>query len=176
VPGIYDLPSGTGDIAVSLSQTGHQPSPFAFDFAAEVARVRADAVEILSDTTTLTDLGTFYRRGGKIIFFNGASDPWVSHEDTRDYFERNKAANPDFDSSRFYSIPGMSHCQGGGLERFDMLTAIVNWVEKGEEPGAIVATDVTRQIRRPLCPWPQYARYKGAGDPNDMSSYACRGD
>lgn len=176
VPGIYDLPPGAGDVALSLSQTGHPPSPFAFDFAAEVARVRADAVEILSDTTTLTDLGTFYRNGGKIIFFNGASDPWVSHEDTLNYFERNRAANPDFDSSRFYSIPGMAHCQLGGLERFDMLTAIVNWVEKGEAPGAIVGTDLKRQTTRPLCPWPQSARYNGTGDANDVSNYACRSD
>ena len=133
-------------------------------------------MEILSDTTTLTDLGTFYRRGGKIVFFNGASDPWVSHEDTLDYFERNRAANPDFDSSRLYSIPGMAHCQGGGLERFDMLTAIVNWVEKGEAPGAIVGTDSKRQTTRPLCPWPQHARYKGTGDANDVSNYACRSE
>ena len=69
--------------------------------------------------------------------FNGASDPWVSHDDTLDYFKRNKAASPDFDSSRFYSVPGMAHCEGGGLERFDMLTAIVNWVEKGEVRGRV---------------------------------------
>ncbi len=174
VPGIYDLPAGTADVALSLSQIGNPPPPFAFDFAAEVARVRADAVEILSDTSTLTDLGTFYRRGGKIIFFNGASDPWVSHDDTLGYFKRNRAANPDFDSSRFYSIPGMAHCGGGGLERFDMLAAIVNWVEKGEAPRAIVATDLQRQTTRPLCPWPQYARYKGTGDANDAANFECR--
>jgi feruloyl esterase len=176
VPGIYDLPPGTDDAARSLNRTGNPPPPFAFDFAAEIARIRTDPVEILSDTDTLTDLGTFYRRGGKIIFFNGASDPWFSHDDTLDYFKRNKKANPDFDSSRFYSIPGMAHCGGGGLERFDMLSAIVNWVEKRESPGAIVGTDLKRQTTRPLCPWPQYARYRGTGDANDVANYQCRSD
>jgi feruloyl esterase len=160
VPGIYDNP----------------PSRFDFDFAAEIARIRADPLEILSDTDTLTDLGTFYRRGGKIIFFNGASDPWFSHDDTLDYFKRNRKANPDFDSSRFYSIPGMAHCDSGGLERFDMLPAIVKWVEKGEAPGAIVATDWARKVARPLCPWPEYGRYKGTGDPSDAANFQCRSD
>jgi len=173
VPGIYDLPASADNVAGGLSQTGKPPSSFVFDFAAEVARIRADAVEILSDTSTLTDLGSFYRRGGKIIFYNGASDPWVSHEDTLDYFRRNRAANPDVDSSRFYSIPGMAHCQLGGLERFDMLTAIVNWVEKGEPPAAIDGADVKQQTRRPLCPWPQYARYKRTGAANEMANYEC---
>jgi hypothetical protein len=68
----------------------------------------------------------------------------------------------------------MAHCQGGGLERFDMLTAIVNWVEKAEAPGAIVGTDLKRQTTRPLCPWPQYARYKGTGDANDVANYESR--
>jgi feruloyl esterase len=173
VPGIYDLPPGPGDV---ISQSGKVPSPFAFDFGAEVARIRADAVETLTDTKSWTDLGSFYRRGGKIILFNGASDPWTSAYDTLDYFEQNKAANPDFDSIRFYSIPGMAHCGGGGLERFNMLTALVDWVEKGKAPGAIVATDLTRQTARPLCPWPQYGRYKGAGDPKDAASFECRSD
>jgi feruloyl esterase len=61
----------------------------------------------------------------------------------------------------------------GGLERFDMLTAIVNWVEKGEAPAAIVGADVKRQTRRPLCPWPQYARYKGTGAATEMANYEC---
>jgi feruloyl esterase len=159
VPGIYDEP----------------PSPFVFDYAAELARVRSNSIQILSDTDKSTDLGTFYRRGGKIIFSHGASDPWFSLYDTVDYFERNKAANPDFDSSRLYSVPGMGHCQGGGLQDFDPTAALVDWVEHGKAPGALVARDITRTVARPLCPWPQYARYKGAGDPNDPANFECKG-
>ncbi len=161
VQGIYDNP----------------PSPFSFDFEPEIARIRADPVQILTDTKDWTDLGTFYRRGGKIIFYNGASDPWFSLYDTLDYVQRNKKDNPEFDSSRFYSIPGMAHCGEGGLERFDMLTALVDWVENGKAPGAVAATDWTRQAgTRPLCPWPQYGRYKGTGNPKDAANFECRGD
>jgi hypothetical protein len=57
-----------------------------------------------------------------------------------------------------------------------MLNAMVDWVENGEPPGAIVATDWLRTVTRPLCPWPQYGRYKGAGDPRDAANFECRSD
>jgi hypothetical protein len=160
VPGIYDDP----------------PQPFAFDFAAEIAHIHTDPVQILTDTKEWTDLGTFYRRGGKIIFYNGAADPWFSDYDTLDYFQRNKETNLEFYSSRFCSIPGMAHCSGGGLERFDMLSPLVDWVEKGIAPAGIIATDWMRQSGRPLCPWPQYGRYMGTGDPKDAANFECRTD
>jgi feruloyl esterase len=152
------------------------PSPFALDVEALMEQARADHVEVLTDTVTWDDLGSFYRHGGKLIFVHGASDPWYSIYDTLDYFQRNRAANPDFDSSRFYSVPGMAHCGDGGLERFDLLTPLVDWVEKGKPPSQVMSTDWLRKTRRPLCPWPQYGRYKGAGDPNDAASFECRAD
>jgi feruloyl esterase len=152
------------------------PTPYALDVDALLEQARNDHVEALTDTAGWEDLGSFYRRGGKVIFYHGASDPWYAMNDTLDYVQRNKAANPDFDSIRFYSVPGMAHCGDGGLERFDMLTAIVDWVENGKAPGQIIATDWLRKTRRPLCPWPQYGRYKGAGDPNDAANFECRTD
>jgi feruloyl esterase len=152
------------------------PSPFSLDVEAEMERIRADPVETLTDTANWTDLGTFYRRGGKIIFYHGASDPWYSVFDTQDYVRRNKEANPEFDSSRFYIVPGMGHCGQGGLARFDMLSALVDWVEKGTAPGGIIASDFTQQVARPLCPWPQYGRYKGTGDPKDAANFECQSD
>jgi feruloyl esterase len=152
------------------------PDPFSLDVDGLLDHVRADHVEMLTDTDGWDDLGSFYRHGGKLIFFHGASDPWYSIYDTLDYFQRNRAANPDFDSSRFYSVPGMAHCGDGGLERFDLLSAIVDWVENGKAPGPIAAADWLRKTTRPLCPWPQYARYKGTGDPNDPASFECRAD
>ena len=122
-------------------------------------------------------LAELHLAGGKIIFYHGASDPWYSIFDTLDYAQRNKAANPEFDSSRFYSVPNMGHCGNGGLELFDMSMPLVNWVENGAAPGAIVARDWMGKLpARPLCPWPQYGHYKGTGDPKDAANFECRRD
>lgn len=175
----YDLGLLGGHVPMTLIPASFGYSPYSdppepFDVDAELARLHADSTQALSDTFYAADLGTFYRGGGKILFYNGGADPWFSLYDTVDYFERNKAANPEFDGSRLYNVPGMQHCAGGGLERFDLLTALVDWVEDGRAPGRITATDWRQQIgTRPLCAWPHYARYKGVGDPKDAASFEC---
>jgi len=71
----------------------------------------------------------------------------------------------------------MGHCQGGSvtLDQFDLLSAVVNWVENGKAPDSVVATGKSLPGQsRPLCAWPAHAQYKGAGDPHDASSYKCR--
>ena len=83
-----------------------------------------------------TNLSTFSGNGGKIIFFHGDSDPWFSPLDTLDYYqslaERNGGARQVAEWSRMFLVPGMAHCGGGpALDQFDMLSAVVNWVEKG---------------------------------------------
>ena len=76
-----------------------------------------------------------------------------------------------------FLVPGMGHCGGGpmALETFDMLGAIVDWVEHGKAPASITATGRALQGRtRPLCPYPQHAQYKGSGSPDVASSFECR--
>ena len=79
---------------------------------------------------------------------------------------------------RTYFVPGMHHCSGGpGLDRFDMLTALEQWVEGGAAPGRIVASRVVdgAVVRsRPLCPHPQVAAYRGSGSIDEAASFACR--
>ena len=82
----------------------------------------------------------------------------------------------DMDWSRLFLVPGMGHCGGGAqaLDRFDLLTPLVEWVEKGTAPNAVTATGRSFPGRsRPLCAYPQYARYKGTGDPEDAASFEC---
>jgi feruloyl esterase len=72
----------------------------------------------------------------------------------------------------------MFHCQGGvGPDRFDAVTAIVNWVENGKVPETLIATqmegDKVRRTR-PLCPYPQVARYSGKGDVNEAANFSCK--
>ena len=51
--------------------------------------------------------------------------------------------------------------------------ALESWVERGVAPTSIVATKADSPLSRPLCPYPQLPRYKGAGDPNDAASFVC---
>ena len=71
-----------------------------------------------------------------------------------------------------------------------MLTPLVNWVEKGQAPASVVASargpgnaaganaDVpaswSATRTRPLCPYPQVARYKGTGSLELADSFACQ--
>lgn len=150
------------------------PPPEPFDVDREIAQIRSNPLENLSETSRWTNLGTFHRRGGKILFYHGAADAWFSVNDTIDYVERLAAANPGADFSRFYAVPGMSHCSGGGTEVFDLLGPLVEWVEQGRAPHAIAAKSKGDPgLSRPLCPWPQYAHYTG-GDPKVAASFECR--
>jgi feruloyl esterase len=148
------------------------------DKAAEAAA--ADPQGMLAGTSNWTNLNTFSSQGGKLIFYHGNSDPWFSALDTIDYYDRMTKANGGsskvLDWSRLFLAPGMGHCSGGErtLDSFDLLGAVVDWVEKGVAPNSVVATGRSQPGRsRPLCAYPQYARYKGQGDPQDARNFEC---
>jgi Tannase and feruloyl esterase len=141
----------------------------------------ADGIQQLTDTVHWTELNTFFARGGKVLYYHGVSDPYFSALDTLDYYQRMAKDSGGMDtvraqSSRFYFVPGMLHCRGGpSLDSFDLLGAVVDWVEKGKAPEGIVATGGTFPGRsRPLCPWPEYTQYKGSGNSEDAANFACQ--
>jgi feruloyl esterase len=141
----------------------------------------ADPGGILTATSTWTNLSTFSSRGGKLVFYHGISDPWFSALDTIDYYERMSKTNGGSAQvsnwSRLFLSPGMGHCGGGEstLDSFDLLGAVVDWVEKGAAPNAVTATGRSLPGRsRPLCAYPQHAHYKGSGDPQDARNFECR--
>jgi hypothetical protein len=145
------------------------------------AFIAANPIASVGDSAHWTQLNSFHSRGGKLVFFHGVSDPWFSAQDTARYYEQmvvdNAGANAASAWSRFYLVPGMEHCGGGEatLDRFDLLEPVVNWVEKGVAPQAVPATGSAFAGRsRPLCPYPQYAHYKGSGDTQSASSFECR--
>ncbi|MBN1239430.1 MAG: tannase/feruloyl esterase family alpha/beta hydrolase [Gammaproteobacteria bacterium] len=136
--------------------------------------------ESIGNTATQYNVSTFVADGGKHIFYHGEGDAWFSANDTVRYFERMAEANagvkPVGDYARLYLVPGMGHCAGGEqtVDSFDLLTPLVEWVESGEAPGAVVATGESMPGQsRPLCPWPEYAHFEG-GDPARAESYSCR--
>jgi hypothetical protein len=127
-----------------------------------------------------TTLSTFSESGGKILFFHGGSDPWFSPLDTLGYYQSLATTNGGADKvvewSRMFLVPGMRHCGGGpALDQFDMLGAVVNWVEKGTAPTSVIATGKAFPGRsRPLCAYPKHAQYSGHGDTNDAHNFSCQ--
>lgn len=81
------------------------------------------------------------------------------------------------DFFKLYMVPGMFHCgRGIGTSAFDAFTPLVEWVEKAIAPSAITAerhVDGKIDRTRPLCPYPQVARFKGAGSSDDAANFAC---
>ena len=126
-----------------------------------------------------TNLSTFSLDGGKLIFFHGDSDPWFSPLDTLDYYKSLAATNGGAEKvsewSRIFLVPGMAHCGGGpSLDHFDMLTAVVNWIEQGTVPDSVIATGAAFPGRsRPLCAYPKHAQYTGTGDTQDARNFRC---
>ena len=126
------------------------------------------------------DLDGFRKHGGKLIVPHGVSDPVFSINDTiawRD--DVDSRYHGDADSTvRVFPVPGMNHCGGGpATGRYDAFAALVNWVEKGNAPQAIVATagaDTPWPGRtRPLCAYPKMVRYRGAGSIEQAENFEC---
>lgn len=140
-----------------------------------------------------SDLSTLKYRGAKVMIYHGGADGIFSPDDSATYYKNLQTANGGDASNfaRFYRVPGMGHCSGGpATDQFDMLTALVNWVERGVAPDRVIATargagnaaganaDVpaawAANRTRPLCPYPQVARYNGTGSVEDAANFTCR--
>ncbi len=141
-----------------------------------------------------THLDTVKNRGGKVMVYHGVSDPIFSYDDSVAWLKGLRqtygaAATAKF--AQLYAVPGMGHCSGGpATDQFDMLSALVNWVEQGQVPTQVLAqargagnagganTDVpaswAADRSRPLCPFPKVARYKGSGSVELASSFSCQ--
>jgi feruloyl esterase len=142
------------------------------------------------------DLEPFKKRGGKLILYHGWNDPAIPALSTVRYYDQviAKMGQSNADSFlRLYMIPGMQHCDNGpGADSFGQVgqlvfddpqhsvdAALEQWVEKGTAPATITASKYAGDDRqhpkmtRPLCAYPQSAKYKGAGDANDAASFGC---
>ena len=167
-------------------QLGFSMDTAAAKIAATTATYKESALEFMTPPNP-TQLSTLKSRG-KLIVVHGTADPVFSAHDTIAWYDALQAADasaPQY--ARLFLVPGMNHCAGGpATDRFDMLTALENWVERGTAPEAVRATvnaadpDVaaagwpaTRS--RPLCAYPKQAMLKsGATDTEDAASFECR--
>lgn len=143
-----------------------------------------DDIHMLDDWGKLADakdpdLSDFRKRGGKLLMTYGWADSILQPMMGVNYYERAVAENGPGtgDFFRLFMIPGMTHCGGGnGPDRHDPMTAIINWVEKGKAPDRILASQVEdgKVVRtRPLCHYPNVARYSGQGSVDDAANFRC---
>ena len=127
-----------------------------------------------------TDLKPFVGRGGKLLIYHGWEDQNISPRMSVEYYEKVQATmgKASVDSAvKLFMVPGMGHCGGGdGPNEFDMIATLEEWREKGKTPTQILASKVSdgQVVRtRPLCPFPQVAKYKGTGSIDKAESFAC---
>jgi hypothetical protein len=154
-----------------------------FDFNTDLGELTLSNPVITYSTNT--NIAPFIKKGGKAIWYHGLSDPGPPVTGTINYYnsmaDRNGGLDAAQEFSRLYLVPNMGHCSGGpATDQFDLLTPLVNWVENGEAPGPVIAsgthfTTAPTTRSRPLCPYPQEARYTGpaGGDLSDASNYSC---
>jgi len=154
--------------------TPQQPnrSPYALDFDKAAENIASTAA--INDADGLM-FSSFTGHGGKLLIYQGGSDPVFSAADIEDWYGRLSAATPGTsDFARLFMIPGMNHCGGGpATDQFDALTAVQRWVELHQAPERIIATSSSIPgISRPLCSYPEYAQYTG-GDAKRAASFMC---
>lgn len=130
---------------------------------------------------TSHDLGAFRQRGGKIVMHTGWSDPILPAPDVIKYYEEVSSAMGGADKTRdffrLFMAPGMGHCSNGpGPNSLDALSALEAWVERGVAPDKIMASRSRGGVverTRPLCVYPQVARWSGKGTTDDAANFTC---
>jgi hypothetical protein len=131
----------------------------------------------------LAGLKRFRAHGGKLIQYHGWADTLVSPFVSYKFYDAVLTSMGDARTKTFYKlymVPGMFHCGGGvGCSNVDWFTPLVNWVENGVEPEEIIGARAAYPdlnldaITRPLCPYPDVARYSGTGNMEDAMNFTC---
>ena len=170
-----------------------------WDFTRDMAKVDADRHNRSVMDTWNPDLKRFRDRGGKLILYHGWGDDAISPLNTINYFKLvvdkttggpkaadarapedakfQQAAQKTGDFMRLFMVPGMNHCGGGpGPNTFDAVAALSSWIENKQPPDMLPGRHLTNGIpdlTRPLCPYPQAAKYSGHGDVRDAANFTC---
>ena len=206
--GVFVPPPGQSHTMSSMISEGtirnldSDPNPPA-DFS--LRNFRFDKANFVSTTrlhglydSTDTDLTSFAQAGGRLILWHGLADPHISPMNTVAYYEAMKrvmGASTADSFARLYLFPGGAHCGGGtGPFDFDLLSAMMSWVENGVAPMALIASHSAGRRgppagtpspgagpsaggpgkvdrTRPVYPYPQVAKYVGHGSIDDAANF-----
>jgi len=151
-----------------------------FDFDKGIAL--AEQPENAAMNSTDPNLKPFFSHNGKLLIYHGWADSNVSPLNTIKYYKSVEdtlgGASKTSNNIRLFMEPGMGHCGGGeGPNVFDKVGTLDQWVEQGKAPEKIIASHSTAgkvDRTRPLCPYPQIAKYKGSGSIDEASNFACQ--
>jgi feruloyl esterase len=151
-----------------------------FNFDGDIAR--SEQAENVIMNATDPNLKAFFAHNGKLLIYHGWSDPNVATLNTIKYYKSvvDTMGGPakTADNIRLFLEPGMGHCGGGdGPNMFDKVGALEQWVEQSKAPERIIAShrrDGKVDRTRPLCPYPQVAKYKGSGSIDEAANFACQ--
>jgi hypothetical protein len=142
-----------------------------------------DLFSKLYDTYHDDKMQTYFNRSSKFMIVHGMADGIFSADESIDYFERLSANHGGIDAvqtkARLFLVPGMNHRHGGAVtDKFDMIDAMVQWVEKGIAPERIEAQALPNHPQlpnrsRPLCPYPRHAKYVVQGNVEASTSFTC---
>jgi feruloyl esterase len=159
-----------------------------FDFDQNVAFADGQVGYAINQTNP--DLRPFRELGHKLIQYQGWSDPAISPVNSVNYYtsvlatmgallqmNQDKAAGDTANYYRLFMIPGMGHCSGGpGTDTFDKVGVLDAWVVNGKAPDSIIASHLTNgkvDRTRPLCPYPQVAKWTGSGSTDAAANFVC---
>ena len=122
------------------------------------------------------DLKKFKAHGGKLLLYAGWADTGITPKNTVEYYQSvsKKMGRETSDVARLFMVPGMGHCRGGdGPDTFDTIGTLEKWREQGQAPVTMAAKNLKSGLSRPLCAYPQYAKYTGTGDLKDAANWSC---
>jgi hypothetical protein len=149
-----------------------------YDFDVDPQKLRPD-LKTKCDATN-PDLSVLADKGGKIIHWHGWADQLVTPFESISYYKNVIKTVPDAEQFyRLYMVPGLTHVGSIGTSDVDWFTPLVNWVEKGQAPDVLIGSraadpDLGLTARtRPICPYPEVARYLGSGSIDEAANFTC---
>ena len=125
------------------------------------------------------DISEFIDNGGKLLLYHGWNDPLISPFNSINYYNEVLATVnvSSAESVQLFMMPGVNHCRGGlGFDTWSNLQTIDDWRESGDAPVRIDAAHIENGVEstRPLCAYPQVAKYTSGEDVNNAASFQCQ--